>query len=74
LYPLIDSDRYKLIMAAADGLAEDADAVAQTIHDAMIDPFLQPNYTVGYDAVLGHMARNLVPESVYELMMAKTFG
>lgn len=70
----IATHRYKLVMAAADGLGEDADAVAQTIHDALTDPFLQPNYTVGYDALLGQMARDLTPESIWELGMAKTFG
>lgn len=59
---------------AVDGVAEPAEAVATTIHDALTDRFLQPYYTVGYDALLGQMARDLTPESIYEYNMAKAFG
>lgn len=65
--------RHKLIMAAAEGAAQPAEAVAATIHDALSDKFLLPDYTVGYDALLGQMVRDLTPESIYELGMAKTF-
>jgi hypothetical protein len=60
-------------MAAADGAAETADHVAKTIHDAMTDPFLQPYYTVGYDANLAQGWRDLTPESIYEVTMARMF-
>jgi hypothetical protein len=63
----------KLLLTAADGAAETAEAVAQTIHDALGDAFLQPNYTVGYDALLGQMARDLMPETVWEWTLQKTF-
>ena len=59
-------------MAAANGAAQTKEAVAMSVHDAITDPFLQPYYTVGYDALLGQMARDLTPESVYEAMMSRT--
>jgi hypothetical protein len=60
-------------MAAADGAAETAEAVAVSVYDAMTDPLLQPYYTVGYDALLGQMVRDLTPETVYETMLSMTF-
>lgn len=65
---------YKMIMVAAEGAAEPAEAVAKTIHDALTDVFLQPNYTVGYDALLGQMARDLCPENIYEWSVIKSLG
>lgn len=65
--------RYHLIRAAAYGAAQTSEAVALSIHDALTDPFLQPYYTVGYDALLGQMIRDLAPESVYEVSMLKAF-
>lgn len=70
---LINFDRYHLTTAAADGAAQTAEAVAYSIYDAMTDPFLQPYYTVGYDALLGQMARDLTPETIYEASVLKTF-
>lgn len=61
-------------MAAADGVGNSAEHVAKAVHDAMSDPFLQPYYTVGYDALLGQMVRDLTPESIYEVLMARMFG
>jgi hypothetical protein len=40
----------------------------------MTDPFLQPDYTVGYDVLLGQMMRDLTPETIYEVGIARTFG
>lgn len=57
-----------------EGAAQPAEAVASTVHDALTDRFLQPYYTVGYDALLGQMARDLTPENIYEYFVAKTFG
>ncbi|KAF2197736.1 NAD(P)-binding protein [Delitschia confertaspora ATCC 74209] len=62
-----------LVLAAADGAAQTAEAVATTVYDAMTDPFLQPYYTVGYDALIGQTVRDLVPESIYEVGMARLF-
>jgi hypothetical protein len=62
-----------LIRDAADGAAQTSEAVALSIHDALTDPFLQPYYTVGYDALLCQTIRDLAPESVYEVGMLKTF-
>jgi hypothetical protein len=64
---------HRAILAAADGAAQTAEAVAATIHDALTDAFLQPNYTVGYDALLGQMVRDLTPESLYEAGMMRAF-
>lgn len=66
--------RHKLTSFAADGAAQPAEAVAATVYDALSDRFLQPYYTVGYDALLGQMARDLAPENFYEYSVAKTFG
>jgi hypothetical protein len=44
-----------------------------SIYDAMTDAFLQPYYTVGYDALIGQTVRDLVPESIYEVTVSKTF-
>jgi hypothetical protein len=60
-------------MASIDGVAETAENVAKTVHDAMMDPFVQPYYTVGYDALLGQMWRDLTPESLYEVTMYRMF-
>lgn len=70
---LILYHRYQLITAAADGAAQTAEAVAMSIYDVMIDPFLQPYYTVGYDALLGQMMRDLTPETIYEFQISRTF-
>jgi hypothetical protein len=67
-------NRHKLTHAAVEGGAQPAEAVAATIHDALTDRFLQPNYTVGYDALLGMTARDLMPENVFEYGTAKAFG
>ncbi|KAL2153378.1 hypothetical protein VTH82DRAFT_4533 [Thermothelomyces myriococcoides] len=71
--PMIDK-WHKLTSAAMEGAAQPAEAVASTVHDALTDRFLQPYYTVGYDALLGQMARDLTPENIYEYFVAKTFG
>lgn len=68
------ANRHKLTTFAVDGGAQPAEAVAATVYDALSDKFLQPCYTVGYDALLGQMMRDLTPENVYEYGMAKTFG
>ncbi|KAK4934249.1 hypothetical protein LTR10_024423 [Elasticomyces elasticus] len=73
VYSKIMHKWYNMTMAAAEGAAQPAEAVALTIHDALSDVFLQPYYTVGYDALLGQMVRDLCPESLYELSMIKTF-
>ncbi|KAI9155612.1 D-beta-hydroxybutyrate dehydrogenase [Paramyrothecium foliicola] len=65
---------YHLTTAAADGAAQTSEAVSYSIYDALTDPFLQPYYTVGYDALLGQMVRDLTPESIYEVAMLKAFG
>lgn len=65
---------HKQIVLGAEGAANPADEVAQTIYDALSDVFLQPNYTVGYDALLGQMVRDLVPENIYEYSLYKTIG
>ena len=65
---------HKQIVLGAEGAANPADEVAQTICDALSDVFLQPNYTVGYDALLGQMVRYLVPENIYEYSLYKTIG
>lgn len=62
-----------MIKAAVNGAAQTSEAVALSVYDAMVDPFLQPYYTVGYDALLGQMARDLTPETIYEVVMLKTF-
>lgn len=69
-----DRLRHKLTHAAVEGAAQPAEAVAATICDALTDRFLQPCYTVGHDALIGQMTRDLTPENVYEYGMAKTFG
>lgn len=61
-------------MAGTEGAAQPSEAVAETVHDALSDRFLMPYYTVGYDALLGQMARDLVPESIWEYSVAKSFG
>jgi hypothetical protein len=66
-------NRYKLTTLAADGIAQPANAVAMAVHDAMTDRFLQAYYTVGYDALLGQMVRDLTPENIYEYTVGKTF-
>lgn len=68
------TDRYRLTYLAVEGVAQPAEAVARTVHDALTDRFTQPYYTVGYDALLGQMVRDLTPESIYEYSVAKTFG
>ncbi|KFA60435.1 hypothetical protein S40285_09003 [Stachybotrys chlorohalonatus IBT 40285] len=73
LYRSMMNKWYHLIRAAAYGAAQTSEAVALSIHDALTDPFLQPYYTVGYDALLGQMIRDLAPESVYEVSMLKAF-
>ncbi|KAM7223005.1 hypothetical protein V8F06_001561 [Rhypophila decipiens] len=71
--PMLDQ-WFKSVMVAADGGAQDAQAVAKTVHDAMSDRFLMPYYTVGTSALLGQMVRDLCPGSVYEFAVAKSFG
>jgi NAD(P)-dependent dehydrogenase (short-subunit alcohol dehydrogenase family) len=73
LYRSMMDKWYKLVTAAADGAAQTSEAVAFSIYDALVDPFLQPYYTVGYDALLGQMMRDLTPETVYEVGMLKVF-
>jgi hypothetical protein len=63
-----------MTQAAVEGMAPPAESVATTVHDALTDRFSQPTYTVGYDALLGQMVRDLTPENVYEYGMGKTFG
>ncbi|KAK4204884.1 hypothetical protein QBC40DRAFT_336515 [Triangularia verruculosa] len=65
---------HKLTIMAADGIAQSSEAVAATVHDVLSDKFLQPYYTVGYDALLGQMASDLTPENIYEYSVAKSFG
>ncbi|KEY74458.1 hypothetical protein S7711_04495 [Stachybotrys chartarum IBT 7711] len=73
LYRSMMNKWYHLIRDAADGAAQTSEAVALSIHDALTDPFLQPYYTVGYDALLCQTIRDLAPESVYEVGMLKAF-
>jgi hypothetical protein len=71
--PILDK-WHTFCLAAAEGAAQSSEAVAETVHDAVTDRFLQPYYTVGYDALLGQTVRDLVPESIYEYSQAKTWG
>jgi hypothetical protein len=66
--------RHTFSVVAAEGAAQPSEAVGETVHDALTDRFLMPYYTVGYDALLGQMARDLIPESVYEYVVAKSWG
>jgi hypothetical protein len=66
--------RYAFTAAAIEGAAQPSEAVGETVHDAMTDRFLMPYYTVGYDALLGQTVRDLVPESIYEYGVAKSWS
>ncbi|TFK52711.1 hypothetical protein OE88DRAFT_1656236 [Heliocybe sulcata] len=48
--------------------------VGKTVRDALTEAWMQPVCTVGVDALLGQMARDLVPEPVYEWAVWKVFG
>ncbi|KAK4176920.1 hypothetical protein QBC36DRAFT_372962 [Triangularia setosa] len=65
---------HKLTILAAEGIAQSSEAVVAIIHDALADKFLQPYCTVGYDTLLGQMARDLTPENIYQYSVAKSFG
>lgn len=69
-----EPSRHKFTVAAAEGASQSSEAVGETIHDAMTDRFVMPYYTVGYDSLLGQMVRDLVPESIYEYSVAKSWG
>lgn len=66
--------RHKFTVIAAEGAAQPSEVVGETVHDALTDRFLMPYYTVGYDALLGQTVRDLVPESIYEYSVAKSWG
>lgn len=66
--------RHTFCVAGVKGAAQPNEAVAETVHDALSDRFLQPYYTVGYDALLGQMGRDLLPESLWDYGVAKSFG
>lgn len=47
--------------------------VGKTVRDALTELWMQPVYTVGVDALLGQMARDLLPEPLYEWAVLKVF-
>ncbi|KAJ9106443.1 hypothetical protein QFC21_001589 [Naganishia friedmannii] len=48
--------------------------IAKQVKDALTDAWLQPCYTVGWDALLAQALRDFVPEPVYEWLLLKVFS
>jgi NAD(P)-dependent dehydrogenase (short-subunit alcohol dehydrogenase family) len=62
---------WRAMVASETDLGTPPENVAMTVRDAFSDKWLQPVYTVAYDALLFQAVRDFVPEPVYEWFVGK---
>ncbi|BFZ62121.1 hypothetical protein YB2330_003200 [Saitoella coloradoensis] len=66
-------EKWKTQVEMQTRLGTPAVNVAKTVRDALSEAWMQPVYTVAYDALLSQMFRDFLPEPVMEWLTVKLF-
>jgi len=65
--------KWKALVSVYTALGTSPENVAKTVRDALTEAWMQPVYTVAWDALLAQMIRDFTPEPIYEWSVLKLF-